>query len=305
MNNTLIKTLDWELVITGRIDEFIQEVREALSTTGFFLLKNHGIPADLLQENREQSLDFFKLPLEERMKYAFPELHGQVGYTPMNVEVGEFATIADNKHFYHFSDLHENPVVTEVLGYTWTMETLFDFYNQLYRRLMQIVALSLDLSEHHFDNELGNSLLRNIHYPANPTPVDDDEAVTFGGNALGMCASKHTDINHLTLLHATEPGLELWFQNQWQPVQCDPDTLVVNTGDMLWHLTAGLYKSGVHRVVCQPNVERFSCPFFGHRKPETSVVPLAHLGFYDKSVFRFKTVGEYLDHRLEKINLKT
>jgi len=170
---------------------------------------------------------------------------------------------------------------------------------------MQLVALSLGLSEHYFNDELGNSLLRNLHYPATHNPTISDDVVTRGGNALGMCASQHTDINHLTLLHVTESGLQLWFQGCWQPVQCEPHTLVVNNGDMLQHITAGFYKSGIHRVVCEPDIERFSCPFFGHRKPESSVVPLAHLGPYDKSIFRFKTVGEYLNHRLETINLKT
>ena len=172
---------------------------------------------------------------------------------------------------------------------------------------MQVVAVTLGLDKNHFDEELGNSMVRRIHYPAHPNPTVEDKDVSKavqGGNALGMCASMHTDINDLTLLHATEPGLQLWHNNKWLPITCEFETIIINAGDMLWHLTGGRYKSGLHRVVCQPNVDRTASPFFGHRKDECSVVPLSHLGYSDLTTFRFQTEGEFLQHRLEQIFAK-
>lgn len=301
----LIKILDWNLYRKGSELEFIQKLKSSFMNTGFFILENHGISSTLLKQNRLLFANFFKdLTLEERMQYCFPHIYYQKGYTPMNIETGEFASVADNKHFYQLGDSYDNPFIKEIPALQSTSAELFeDFYN-LYKELMQLVATSLGLDKNFFDNELGNSIMRHIHYPAHNNPMADDGKVKLGGNIQGMCASKHTDINDLTLLHATEPGLQLWHNNQWKPVLCDENMIIVNVGDMLWHLTGGQYKSGIHRVVCQPGIERFSSPFFGHRKDESSIVPLKSLGEVDLSLFNFKTEGEFLEYRLDQIMLK-
>lgn len=300
-----IKTLDykaWEINPT----EFSTSLGMCFIETGFFLLKNHPIPDKLLSYNKLLFNNFFKhLSVAERMQYSFKELDYSKGYTPMRIETGEHAKNADEKHYYHVVEpFSENPNVAEILELKKMSERLFDEFNQLYKSLMQATALSLNLKRCHFNTELGNSVLRFIHYPANSIVVSDDEAVTLGGNAAGMCASKHTDINHITLLHATEPGLQLWMDGKWKPVQCGPELIIVNAGDMLQHLTAGFYKSGLHRVVCEPDKERFSCPFFGHRNPEHSVEPLPQFKGYDQSLYPFKEVGKYLDYRLKQLKLK-
>jgi len=57
--------------------------------------------------------------------------------------------------------------------------------------------------------------LRNIFYPANANPMSDDTAVARGGNIIAMCASRHTDINFITLLEALEKGLQLRHGGKW------------------------------------------------------------------------------------------
>lgn len=297
-----IKVLDWNLYKQGSVFELSQKLKSYFKDTGFFLLENHGISSVLLKQNRSLFSSFFKdLALEDRAQYVFPDIFYQKGYTPMSIETGEFASVADNKHFYQLGDSYENPFVKEIPALQSASAELYEDFYTLYKQLMRIVALSLDLDQNIFDEELGNSIMRHIHYPAHSKPMADDGAVKLGGNIQGMCASKHTDINDLTLLHATEPGLQLWYNNHWEPVLCDENMIIVNVGDMLWHLTGGYYKSGVHRVVCEAGVERFSSPFFGHRKDECSVVPLEHLGPHDLLKFSFKTEGEFLEHRLKQI----
>ncbi len=297
----MIRTLnfqDW----FNQPDLFVDELRKSFTETGFFLLKNHSIPEGLMKYNKELFKIFFKeLSLAERKQYSFPDLHYQKGYTPMKMETGEFAVVPDNKHFYQLGDSYENPKVEEVYDLKETSEKLFKEFYKVYQELMQAVALSLDLPKNYFDSELGNSIMRVIHYPENSIVVSDDEEVTQGGNILGMCASKHTDINDLTLLHATDPGLQLWHQAKWMPILCNSDTIIVNVGDMLWHLTAGLYKSGIHRVVCEPGIERISVPFFGHRIDEASIVPLFILTGDEKKGFPFRNEGQFLKHRLNQI----
>lgn len=302
---TSIATLDFVDYRRGYTASFTGAVTRSLQETGFFLLSNHGISETLLRENRRLFAIFFKdLTPEERMRYAFPSRSYQRGYTPMKIETGEFAKVPDHKHFFQFGDIETMPYVKEIPDLQAVSEELYAQFGTLYKDLMKVVAVSLGLDKEYFTAELGNSIIRHIHYPPHSAPVFRDEAVEQGGNIAGMCAARHTDINDLTLLHATEPGLELWHNGEWIPVLCDFDKIIINAGDMLWHLTGGRYKSGQHRVVCQPGVERFSSPFFGHRKDPSSIVPLANLGESDLTKFHFTTEGEFLAHRLKQIGLK-
>lgn len=296
-----IETLDFKMRGSAM---FSMTLHRSLSTTGFFLLKNHGIRQDLLMEARDLFMQFFKLPVDVKMQYAHPELHNQLGYVPNRAETGEFAKVADNKELFHFGDTHKMVYVPEIPKLKKIGEKALLNSSKLYGKLMQEVAITLNLRRGYFDRQLGDSLFSFNYYPADPNPVVRDEDVEAEGvvaDGMGMCAARHTDINDLTLLHAITPGLQLWYRNKWVPIVANPDTIIVNTGDMLQHLTGGRYKSGLHRVVCEPGVERISSPFFGHRKPRTSIVPLKHLGPSDLKKYHFKTEGPYLRYRLKQI----
>ena len=297
-----ITTLDWE-EYTSDLDSFSRKLFSSFVTTGFFLLENHGIPERLIGDNRDVFMDFFKvLPQESRMRYAFPDQHHQKGYTGLNIEKGEFAAIPDMKHFFQIGDVAGKVYVDELPDLKTKSWQLFCIFSDLYKNLMRAVSHSIKLDKRTYDDNLGNSILRMIHYPAHVKPTVDDGVVKNGGNAIGMCASKHTDINIMTLLHAGEEGLQLLQEDKWTPIVTSPNVIVVNCGDMLWHLTAGLFKSGVHRVICRSNVERFSFPFFGHFS-SGSIKPLAQFEPYDQDIFRFNNPNEFLEDRLKKIGL--
>ena len=222
----------------------------------------------------------------------------------MRLETGEYAKDPDEKHFFQVGDHLDLPEVKEVDYFTPTCSELYNAFKNLSITLLCAVALSLKLPEHYFDNKEGDSIMRAIHYPSSENPLVDDGLATEGGNITGMCASKHTDINIITLLEAKEPGLELWYKNEWIPITIeDPNVLIVNCGDMLQHLTGGRYISGLHRVICEKNTDRFSVPYFCHIHGEESISPLEHLGKSDTAKFYFKTAGQFLNHRLEQIKL--
>lgn len=286
---------------------FVDTLKRALNDTGFFYLARHGISQELIERSFETYPRFFSdLPPDVRLKYEYPEVGRQYGYTPIGVETGEHAAVPDLKHFFHV--LEDNIIeVPEVPGFTDVNRALFAEFQRVYHTLLSAVALSLDLPETYFEEKTGDSLLRVLHYPAHDNPTAEDERVeevTEGGNVVGMCASRHTDINMLTLLLARQAGLQLLYHGEWVPMLIsDPNVLIVNCGDMLQHLTGGRYKSGEHRVVCAPGKERYSMPFFGHVKGEVSLVPLEHLGDSDLERFHFETAGEFLHARLVQIGL--
>ncbi|HWB28095.1 MAG TPA: 2-oxoglutarate and iron-dependent oxygenase domain-containing protein [Chitinophagaceae bacterium] len=284
---------------------FVQKLGAAFKDTGFFFLENHGIPEEVIATADTLFRQFFTgLSIEERLQYEVKEKLHQVGYTPMKLETGEFSAIPDEKHFFQAGDRNDIPFVKEIPAFTPACMRLFDEFRKVSVTLYRATALSLGLPENYFDDKEGNSVMRAIHYPAHESPLADDGEATAGGNYAGMCASKHTDINMITLLLARERGLELWHGNTWAPITItNPNVLIVNCGDMLEYVTGGRYKSGLHRVVCEKNVERFSVPYFSHMNECESIVPLSLLGDSDMEKYYFKTVGQFLHHRLQQIGL--
>ncbi len=111
--------------------------------------------------------------------------------------------------------------------------------------LLSAIARSADLPPNFFDDKvnLGNSVLRVIHYP--PMPPEPTPSVRAGA---------HEDINVITLLlGAEEPGLEvLSKKGEWLPINPAPGSLVCNVGDMLQRLTNRHLRSTTHRVVNPP-----------------------------------------------------
>ena len=283
-------------------DFFVAGLKHALETTGFFFLQNHGISEETLLKSRAVFDAFFSGDID-REKYEFKEEQHQRGYTPMRLEKGEFATIADEKHFFQIGN-DRMVEVEEIPDFKATTTKLYHEFRDCSLVLLQAIGRSLALEEEYFSNREGNSIMRAIDYPATENPLEDDEEPTLGGNIAGMCASKHTDINMITLLEAKEVGLQLFYNNHWIPVTiADSNLIIVNAGDMLEHLTGGRYKSGLHRVVCTRNIRRFSIPYFCHLNTSESVAPLKQLGLSDLVKYPYKTVGQYLDFRLAQIGL--
>ena len=307
-----IALLDFDQWLNGNNADrmiFAYTVRAEFKRTGFFRRTNHGIPEPQFLRTRELMKKFFvDLPLEHRMRYHFPDLKGQLGYTPLGVEKALGAKKPDNKHFLMSGDYNAMPEISEVPGLREANNALFEAYNKLYAQFMEVVAMSLDLPSDYFAQSLGNSSLRLIHYLLHDNAIEpDDEAslsVDRGGDVLGKCNEPHTDIDWLTLLHSAQPGLQLRYGNRWLPIPCSFDSLVVNVGDMLEHLTAGTYVSGAHRVVCPPGNHRFSMPFFGHTHPQTSIVPLSQFRPSCGKKFPHATEGEYLEKRLAEIGFR-
>jgi isopenicillin N synthase-like dioxygenase len=305
-----VAELDFRTFTEGDAGErraFAEALADSLQHTGFLYLRNHGIASGVVARGFGSFPQFFvELPEETRLRYHFPEVGRQWGYTPRGIETGEHAKVPDEKHFWHAPEGHL-VAVPEAPDFTESCETLFHEFHRIYRTLMRAVALSLGLEERYFDEQTGDSLLRVLHYPAQENPVREDErveATTPGGNVAGMCASRHTDINMLTLLLARQAGLQLFHEGQWMPMQIsDPNVLIVNCGDMLQHLTGGRFRSGEHRVVCEPGRERYSMPFFGHLGAEASIRPLEHLGQSDRERYPYMTAGEFLSVRLKQIGL--
>lgn len=289
---------------------FSEELGQSFEEFGFAIVRDHGVPQELIHRAEDKAKEFFALPEAVKLKYKIPGSGGARGYTPFGVETAKGATARDLKEFWHVGRelprgdplerfMPPNVWPSEVEGFRETFEALYASLEASGLRILSAIALHLGLPEHYFDATVdkGNSVLRLLHYPPISEAAEGE-----------IRAAAHEDINTITLLlGAEEAGLELLAKDgRWLPVAPPPGALAVNIGDMLQRLTAHRLRSTTHRVVNPTGPAarraRYSMPFFLHFRPDFVIEPLESCregGVVEPTV----TADEYLQERLREIKL--
>ncbi|CAI7647803.1 unnamed protein product [Penicillium bialowiezense] len=276
--------------IDGTLEErksIAAKIKAAAENTGFFYIKNHGIPEDLIQSALSQAQAFFDQPSEMKELASSKKSnltegwHGlgttqinksetldrketfSIRYNPINDP-----TISDPESLLvdgKFSD-GENPdfpwsATSHLPGFR---DTTVEFYGRrltLARKMIRIFALALDMPEDYFDSvtTMPGADGLYVHYPATPA----EELSEKNGN-LDVGIGSHTDIQCITLLwQDMSGGLQVLSANdEWLDARPISGTLVVNIGDFLQRLSNNRFKSTVHRVYNRQPTSRYSMPFF-------------------------------------------
>ncbi len=293
------------------LPEFADELGRSFAEYGFAIVRDHGIPSDLIARAEEKSREFFALPEAVKMQYHLEGKGGARGYTPFGIERAKDAAVHDLKEFWHVGRtlppgdplepyMPPNVWPAEVESFRDTFETLYREFEKCGLRILSAIALHLGLDEHWFDPTVkdGNSVMRLLHYP--PVPQEAEGRIR---------AAAHEDINTITLLlGAEEAGLELLARDgRWLPVSPPEGALAVNIGDMLQRLTNRKLRSTTHRVI-NPVGERarhprYSMPFFLHFRPDFLIEPLEQCVGADEPAESPITAHDYLMQRLREINL--
>jgi isopenicillin N synthase-like dioxygenase len=292
---------------------FSEELGQSFVDYGFAIVRDHGIPQDLIERAEALSKQFFALPEEVKRKYLIPGSGGARGYTAFGVETAKGAQAFDLKEFWHvgrelpaghkFRDvMADNIWPDEVPGFKETYLALYDAFDEAGVKVLRAIARFLEVDEEYFTDTVrdGNSVMRLLHYPAQDEPT---------GNHIR--AGAHEDINTITLLlGAEEAGLELKTKDgRWIPVSPKEGELVINIGDMLQRLTNGLLRSTSHRVVNpapdRASHARYSMPFFLHFRPDFMIEALpGTVPQGEEPKWPPISSHEYLQERLREIKLK-
>jgi isopenicillin N synthase-like dioxygenase len=293
-------------------DGFSKQLGDSFARYGFAVISDHGIADDKIETAIDDAKRFFALPEDVKLKYKLP-VSGQRGYTPFGVETAKGETHYDLKEFWHvgrdlppghaFRDHMPDNVWpdADVPGFHAHVGWLYQALDEMGLKVLEAIAVWLDLDRQFFDPtvDVGNSILRLLHYP--PVPKEGPH----------IRAAAHEDINVITLLlGAEEAGLEVKDRDgSWLPINPPPGSLVCNIGDMLQRLTNHKLPSTTHRVV-NPAPERrgfprYSTPFFLHFNSDYLIktlpncVDAAHPDRYPAPI----TADEYLQERLREIKL--
>lgn len=289
----------------------IETLGGGLQEFGFLNVEGHGIDSSLVRGTYRLWQDFFELPEEVKRKYSGIE-GGARGFTPFGIEHAKDNPLPDLKEFWHIGQEppEGHPYRKEYPGNVWPEEIpqikeptlrLYTSLERVAENLLRALAEYFDLPRETFASmmDVGNSILRVIHYP--PVRPEHDPAVR---------AAAHEDINLITLLcEATDSGLEiLTREGEWMPVTTGEGQIVVDAGDMLSRVTNEVVPATTHRVVNPPSGtgrDRYSMPFFVHPYSACDLTILDRFVSEDNPPkYPPITGGEFLEQRLREIGLK-
>ena len=251
-----------------------RELRRIIETIGFFYLKGHGIPQDLVDRVFAQSRRFHALPADVKAQVAHRFTDSfQSGYVPPATPRSKSAKvdIIENakpnllaKYLVTRELAPSDPRYKEINVWPKDLpgfrETVMEYHaaiEKLARGFLPIWATSLDMPVDFFepffkDPHLTLSLL---NYP--PQKI-------VGNRQYGI--APHTDNSFMTFLaQSNVPGLAVRMPSgHWRLVENIPGTFLVNTGNVIMRWTNDRYLSTKHRVINTAEVDRYSIPvFFG------------------------------------------
>ncbi|CAL5416078.1 unnamed protein product [Camellia sinensis] len=237
-------------------------VDEACKKHGFFLVINHGVSEELINEAHKNMDMFFDMPLKEKQR-AQRKVGDYHGYA--SSFTGRYSSKLPWKEtlsFRYCDDGESSNVVEEYL--VSTMGEDFRQFGRIYQdyseamnnlslRIMELLGMSLGVGPTHLREffEGNESIMRLNNYPP----------CLKAHETLGT--GPHRDPNSLTILHQDNVGgLQVFIDQQWHSILPNSQAFVVNIGDTFMALSNGIYKSCLHRAVVNKQVPRKSLTFF-------------------------------------------
>ena len=271
------------------------QIHNAATNSGFFYVKNHGVPTSIIEAAHKSSLEFFRQS-EELKESANATRSGSFqGWKPPRTQRINAAESIDVRESFSFRyDPKYDPKISNDLDsipedikacltsddFPWEQTSnLPAFKNDiiaywqaslgLARELVHSFALALSLPETYFDTKVSvpDASVAINYYPSIPPPSPSSltsiEQVNIGS---------HTDFQLFTILwQDSVGGLQvLNREGEWINAAPIPETFVINIADYLQRITNDRYISTVHRAKNLSGRERISMPlFFGFNLNET------------------------------------
>ncbi|XP_021690907.2 protein DMR6-LIKE OXYGENASE 2 [Hevea brasiliensis] len=267
----------------------IAQIGRACQFDGFFQIKSHGIPEDMINTILSTAIDFFKLPESERLKsYSDDPTKTTRLSTSFNVKTEKVSNWRDflRLHCYPLEDyIQEWP--SNPPSFRKNVAEYCSRVRALVLTLLEAISESLGLERDYIDKALskhGQHMAIN-YYPPCPQPE-----LTYG-------LPGHTDPNLITILLQDQvPGLQVLRNGKWVAVNPIPNTFIVNIGDQMQVISNDRYKSVLHRAVVNSDKERLSIPTFYCPSPDAVIGPAKELIDHDHpAVYKHFTYAEYYE----------
>jgi isopenicillin N synthase-like dioxygenase len=293
----------------GALERAALEIAAACGSLGFFFVKNHGVPASLVERVFRETARFHALSPERKMQVRMLT-RVLAGYLPLGGQTQRHSVYGRSTYpdsstsFYvreEFGPDHPDRVAKKPWVYDnrWPdglpgfLETLLEYFaalDALGRKLLPAQAVSLGLPPDYFTKHEAfsppSSTLRLLMYPPRDPALDGQWGI-----------GPHTDYGHLTILaQSRQPGLEVLSpEADWIEAPALDDHFLINTGDLLRRWTNDRIRSAPHRVVNRSGEIRYSIPYFFGTRPDVRLecLPSCH-GPGDPPRHAPQSFGEFL-----------
>jgi len=283
------------LVASGEVgsvkawEHILAKVDEACRRSGFFYIAGTGMSEELIDRVWAVTRWFFALPAHEKQTASRTE-HNSRGYYDRELT----KNVRDMKEVFDFGhvpnpDLPEDhlnnrtedgwnqwPSAERSAQFKQTMCEYYEACGRIALALLKVMATNLSedittlLRDFHPNH---TSFLRLNYYPV----VDPLAAGEFrrAADSGSMGVHHHTDAGALTLLMQDDvPGLEIYLDGKWIPIDPVPGTLVVNIGDIAQVWSNDRYTAPLHRVVASSDRDRYSLPYFFNPRYSCTYAPV-------------------------------
>ncbi len=244
------------------------QIGDACKNVGFFIIKGHGVPNNVISDAWDATRSFFDLPLEEKLQYKRHQHEYPFGYNELGAEILSAGkakqrnvtttALPDLKEMFSLGPSNPDagfpprifasqPGNFEV---AWT--NYYDSLTLLASKLFVGFSMALNLSNENFFEEYTThhaSALRALNYPST------DEYNMQEGQ---LRASAHTDYGAFTILRSDSAGLQVSKDKDpptWHDVPYVEDAFVVNLGDLMQRWTNDEWLSTLHRVINLENID--------------------------------------------------
>jgi isopenicillin N synthase-like dioxygenase len=253
------------------------ELGRACRETGFFYIRNHGVPAALMSGIFDSAAAFFAAPSAAKDEFSIKRSPHNRGYVGIATETLNMVQ-ADQKEAFNIGlDLKDtDPEVIAGKPFRgvnlWPQtpgfrDTALAYFNAVWRLGVDLhlaIAADLGLPATFFADKFDRPMatLRLLHYP----PRAPEQ-----GDLPG--AGEHTDYGSVTiLLNDGVGGLEVRRRDgTWIKAPPIPGAFVCNIGDCLMRWSNDVYVSTPHRVTSPPGQDRYSVAFFLDPNPEALI----------------------------------
>jgi isopenicillin N synthase-like dioxygenase len=283
-----------------RREEITEQLWWAATEVGFFQLRDHGVPGELVDRSFAAAADFFAL--DYAVKATYPWKRELNAGWESKAQVRPSTRVADQKESYQMTRPHMDgrwPTSDEVPGFRETLLAMDERCRDVAMDVLSCFADRLGFDRDFFrrvHDPLADgyqSTVRLLHYF--PMSADDFTAGQWRAGA-------HTDYNCLTLLFQRDgqSGLQVCpgedaATGAWTSVDPDESLITCNIGDMLKRWSDDVLTSTLHRVrgprPGEPVVSRHSIAFFA-QADEPAIIETP-MGTYEPI-----SAGDYLQQRV-------
>jgi isopenicillin N synthase-like dioxygenase len=260
--------------------EVAQQIDAACTNIGFFTIVGHGVPEELVASTRQQAIDFFALPREEKMLVQRPPQkisrgYNWVGDRSLSYSLGKAAPPDIQEAFAFGPEVGSAGASGETVSpmlapnlwpdrpqeFKKTMLAHYEAMSTLASVVLRAMATALGMHDAYFTDKFDRqaSVARLIRYPAVTEPPLQGQ----------LRAGAHTDYGTLTLLRGddTPGGLQVKRPDgEWINVRPARNSFVCNIGDLMMRWSNDRWVSTLHQVAVPPPdatpTDRISLVFF-------------------------------------------